>query len=191
MTSNAPGSTIQIISPVDGSVVAEREIAHAGTIDSAIGRARQAQVEWRSVSVTERSTLLVAFVDAMMAMSDQIVPELAWQMGRPVAYGAGELGGFEQRARHMIKIAEESLADVRPEPEAGFDRFIVREPLGLILVVAPWNYPFLTAVNSVVPALMAGNAVLLKHSSQTLLAGERFQQAADSAGLPDGLFQNL
>ncbi len=184
-------STIKIISPIDGSLFAEREIADSATIESTMAEARAAQADWRSVPVADRATILTAFVDAMMTMSDQIVPELAWQMGRPVAYGAGELAGFEQRARHMISIAATSLADVRPEPEAGFDRYIVREPLGLVLVVAPWNYPFLTAVNSVVPALMAGNAVVLKHSSQTLLVGERFQKAADRAGLPEGLFQNL
>ena len=55
-----------------------------------------------------------------------------------------------------------------------------------MLTVAPWNYPYLTAVNSVVPALMAGNAVILKHAAQTLLVGERFQQAMDRAGLPKG-----
>ncbi len=184
-------ATVKIISPVDDSVFAEREIANSKMIKSAIAGARMAQAEWRSVPVAKRAELLTALVDKMMAMSDEIVPELAWQMGRPVAYGAGELAGFEQRARHMIAIAEPSLADLRPEPEEGFDRFIVHEPLGLVLVVAPWNYPFLTAVNTVVPALMAGNAVLLKHSSQTLLVGERFQLAADRAGLPQGLFQNL
>jgi acyl-CoA reductase-like NAD-dependent aldehyde dehydrogenase len=112
-------------------------------------------------------------------------------MGRPVKYGRGELRGFEERARYMIGIAEETLRDIQPGNGGGIDRFIRREPLGTVFVIAPWNYPYLTAVNSVVPALMAGNAVILKHSAQTLLVGERFQQAFDRAGLPAGLFQNL
>ena len=182
---------MQIVSPVDGSVFAERSVADDTEIEAAVARARQAQAEWRSISVPQRATLVEALVDSMLAMAEEIVPELAWQMGRPVSSGGGELSGFEQRARHMISIASDALSDVRPEPLAGFDRYIVRDPLGLVLVVAPWNYPFLTAVNSIVPALMAGNAVLLKHSSQTLLAGERFQSAADNAGLPVGIFQNL
>ena len=66
---------------------------------------------------------------------------------------------------------------------------IKREPVGVVMVIAPWNYPYLTAINTIVPALMAGNAVLLKHASQTLLAGDRFQMAADRAGLPKGLFR--
>jgi acyl-CoA reductase-like NAD-dependent aldehyde dehydrogenase len=127
----------------------------------------------------------------MLAMTDDIVPELAWQMGRPIRYGAGELRGFEERARYMIGIAPEALAAVQPPAREGFERYIKREPLGLVMVIAPWNYPYLTAVNSVIPALMAGNAVLLKHASQTLLVGERFQLACDRAGLPSGLFRNL
>ena len=182
---------MQLVTPVNGSVLAERAITTDEGVRAAVARAREAQIVWRSISVGQRAPLVEAFVDAMLAMGEEIVPELAWQMGRPVSSGGGELSGFEQRARHMISIADEALSDVRPELQAGFDRFIVREPLGLVLVVAPWNYPFLTAVNSVVPALMAGNAVLLKHSSQTLLAGERFQMAADRAGLPAGLFHNL
>ena len=122
-------------------------------------------------------------------MGDEIPAELAWQMGRPVRYGAGELRGFAERARYMIDIAEAALAPLVPGPRQGFKRWIAREPLGLVLTIAPWNYPYLTAVNSVIPALMAGNAVLLKHSAQSLLVGERFQRAFD--GLPKGLFQNL
>ena len=120
----------------------------------------------------------------MLAMADEIVPELAWQMGRPGRYGRGELGGFEARARHMIEVAPTALADHVPSPLDGFRRFIRREPLGTVFVIAPWNYPYLTAVNSVIPALMAGNAVILKHAAQTLLVGERFQAAFDRADLP-------
>ncbi len=188
---DAASESVEIISPVDGSVFARRSTATDAELSTAIGEARRAQASWRGRSVADRSLVVGRFVDEMLAMADEIVPELAWQMGRPVAFGAGELRGFEERARHMIAIAEASLADIRPTPRAGFERFMVREPLGLVLVVAPWNYPFLTAVNSVVPALMAGNAVLLKHASQTLLVGERFQAAADRAGLPTGLFRHL
>ncbi len=183
--------TIRCISPVDGRIYAERPVAGEADIAAALERARHAQRAWRKLSVAERARLCSAAVDAMLAMRDEIVPELAWQMGRPVRYGAGELRGFEERARYMISIAESALAPVAPEPKEKFSRWISREPLGLVLVIAPWNYPYLTAVNTIVPALMAGNAVLLKHAAQTLLVGERFQKAFDDAGLPAGLFQNL
>jgi acyl-CoA reductase-like NAD-dependent aldehyde dehydrogenase len=124
-------------------------------------------------------------------MSDDIVPELAWQMGRPVRFGAGEVKGFAERARYMIGIADEALAPIDPGPKAGFKRAISREPQGIVFTIAPWNFPYMTAVNSVVPALMAGNAVVLKHAAQTLLVAERFQMAFDKAGLPEGCFQHL
>jgi acyl-CoA reductase-like NAD-dependent aldehyde dehydrogenase len=182
---------ITCISPIDGKEVARFPVASAGEIDAAVKAAKAAQAEWRKVPVAERAKLLSRFVDAMLAMKGEIGPELTRQMGRPIRYAAGELGGFEERARHMIAIADEALAPVRPAAKAGFTRYIRRDPMGLVLVVAPWNYPYLTAVNSVVPALMAGNAVILKHAAQTILVGKRFQMAADAAGLPKGLFRWL
>ena len=184
-------SIIRLISPVDGSLYAERPCTTSLALDGALAQAREAQRNWRLLSIEARATYCLKAVEAMLAMSDEIVPELAWQMGRPVRYGAGELRGFAERARYMIGIAGEALADVVPTPIDGFRRYIRREPLGTVLVVAPWNYPYLTAVNSVIPALMAGNAVMLKHASQTLLVGERFAEAFRRAGLPEGLFHNL
>ena len=190
-TADVNAEVARIISPIDGSVYAERPLATSAQIDTALSRARAAQPHWAHTSVEERGRVCRAAVAAMNAMTDEIVIELAWQMGRPVRYGAGELRGFTERALHMIDIAATALADIQVEPKDGFERFIQRVPLGLVFVVAPWNYPFLTAVNSIVPALMAGNAVVLKHATQTLLVGERFQQAFDAAGLPEGLFTNL
>lgn len=184
-------STIQLISPVDGRVYAERQYADAAQIEQALADASAAQAQWKRRPLSERAAYCSAAVDAMLAMKDEIVPELAWQMGRPVRFGAGELRGFEERARYMIAIAPEALAAVEPTPVAGFRRLIKREPLGTVLVIAPWNYPYLTAVNTIIPALMAGNAVILKHASQTLLVGERFAAAMVRAQLPPGLFQNL
>lgn len=182
---------VQLISPVDGRVYAEREVANAAQVEQALTAAASAQASWQRRSLSERAAFCTAAVDAMLSMQADIVPELAWQMGRPVRFGAGELRGFAERARHMIAIAPQVLDRVEPEPVAGFRRYIKREPLGTVLVVAPWNYPYLTAVNTIIPALMAGNSVILKHASQTLLVGERFAEAMRLAQLPQGLFHNL
>lgn len=182
---------IVCISPVDGRELVRRAAASPAEIEAAVAAARAAQAQWRRIPVAERGKILSRAVDAMLAMREAVAPELARQMGRPVRYGGGELNGFEERARYMIALAESALADIVPEPKPGFKRYIAREPVGLVLTVAPWNYPYLTAVNSVVPALMAGNAVILKHAAQTLLVGDRFQQAMDQAGLPKGLFRTL
>jgi len=182
---------ITCISPIDGSEVARLKTATPVEIEAAVAAAKTAPAAWKRVPVAERAAFLTRFVDAMLAMKDEIGPEITRMMGRPIRYAAGELNGFAERARHMISIAETALAPVKPEAKAGFTRYIRRDPVGLVLTVAPWNYPYLTAVNTVVPALMAGNAVILKHAAQTILTGKRFQMAADAAGLLKGLFQWL
>src|SRR5690242_4858955 len=182
---------IVCISPVDGREVARKRPASPAEITAALAAARKAQVQWAELSIAERAKFCSAAVDAMLAMRDDIAPELSWQMGRPIKYAGGELGGFEERARYMIALAGSALAPLEPTLKEGFKRYVRREPLGVVLTIAPWNYPYLTAANSVIPALMAGNAVLLKHAAQTILVGDRFQMAMDRAGLPKGLFQTL
>lgn len=183
--------TIKLISPVDGSLYVERPVAEDSAVNSIIERARTAQANWAKVPVAERGKLMLAFLEALVGMNDEIVPELAWMMGRPVRYG-GEMGGVRERVQYMVEIAEAALAPVMASnPKDGFRRYVKKEPLGVVLVIAPWNYPYLTAVNTIVPALMAGSAVILKHAAQTLLVGDRFTQAFEKAGLPKGLFQTV
>lgn len=179
---------LETISPVDGRVYVERELASARALDAKLAAAKGAQGGWRDSSRERRAELLSAFVDRVVADRERLADELTWQMGRPRRQTPGELAGFEDRARTMIRIGMDALDDLRLEPKVGFTRFIRREPLGLVLVLAPWNYPWLTAVNAVVPALMAGNAVILKHSDQTPLVAERMVEHARAAGLPEGLF---
>jgi acyl-CoA reductase-like NAD-dependent aldehyde dehydrogenase len=181
----------QTISPVDGSVYAERPFADRGRIDAVFDRAVAAQRDWAARSVAERAVFCNRFCDALLNHSDEIALELAWSMGRPVVQAPGEVRGCVERARFMVAAAEDGLAALDPGPKAGFRRYVKRVPLGVVFVIAPWNYPFLTAVNTIIPAIMAGNAVVLKHAAQTQLVAERFQQAFDEAGLPEGVFQFL
>jgi acyl-CoA reductase-like NAD-dependent aldehyde dehydrogenase len=182
--------TITCISPIDGSVYATREALSRGDADAAFARAKAAQVDWAARPLKERVALVQAGVAAIGAQNDDIVPELAWQMGRPVRYG-GEFGGFNERASYMAEIAEDALAPITVEDSNAFRRVIKRVPHGVVLVVAPWNYPYMTAINTVAPALIAGNAVVLKHASQTLLVGERMAAAFHDVGIPKDVFQNV
>jgi acyl-CoA reductase-like NAD-dependent aldehyde dehydrogenase len=182
---------MQVISPIDGSVVATRRLATAAEIAAATAKARAAQRAWRGVAVADRARVCAGFVAAMLAKKAEIATELTKQMGRPLRYTPFEVDRLAERARTMIDLAPAALADAAASPRSGFTRFIRREPLGVVLVVAPWNYPYLTAVNAVVPAILAGNAVILKHSSQTPLVAERFAEAFAAAGLPEGVFQAL
>jgi acyl-CoA reductase-like NAD-dependent aldehyde dehydrogenase len=185
-------TTIQkTITPIDGSVYVERALATDAQIQQALERARSAQALWRKTPLAQRAAVVTRFIDAFVAKKQAIAEEITWQMGRPIAQSPGEVRGFEERARYMAAIAAQALADLDAGPKEGFRRFVRREPLGVVLVLAPWNYPYLTAVNSVVPALMAGNAVVLKHSNQTPLCAERFAECFAEAGLPAGVFQYL
>jgi len=183
--------TQKTISPIDGSVLVERPRASEEEIAAALDKAGSAFRSWRRVPLDERARLLTAFVDAMTAKKSEIAQELTRQMGRPIRFTPGEVNGFEERARHMIAAAPASLADILLPEKPGFRRFIRREALGPVFVIAPWNYPFLCSVNAVVPALMAGNPVILKLSSQTPLVAERYTEAARAAGLPEGALQHL
>ena len=181
---------ITCISPIDGSVYAERTPLGASDAAAAVARARNAQAAWAARPLAERIALVQDGVARVGAMNDAIVPELAHQMGRPVRYG-GEFGGFNERATYMADIAQDALADLVIEDSDKFRRVIKRVPHGVVLVVAPWNYPYMTAINTVAPALIAGNAVMLKHASQTPLVGERMAEAFHAAGIPDDVFQNV
>ncbi len=181
----------QTISPIDGSVYVERPYATESEIDATLTRARIAQGDWKEFSIGERAHILRRFCEVLESHQTEIARELSWQMGRPIRYAPNEVRGTLERARHMIDIAPAALADLDAGPREHFRRFVRREPLGVVLTIAAWNYPYLIAVNSIVPALMAGNVVILKHSAQTPLCAERFAQCLRAAGLPHGAFQTL
>ena len=183
-------SLLKCISPIDGSVFAERTTLETPAARALVDRARAAQADWAARPLAQRIELVMAGVAAVGAMNDEIVPELAHMMGRPVRYG-GEFGGFNERASHMAAIAGEALADIAVGEDATFKRYIRRVPHGVVFVVAPWNYPYMTAINTVAPALIAGNTVVLKHATQTLLVGERMARAFHSAGVPEDVFLNV
>jgi acyl-CoA reductase-like NAD-dependent aldehyde dehydrogenase len=180
------------ISPVDGSIYVERELASPQQIESTLQRAAEMQAAWKQTPLHERAAICERMVQVMLEQTDAIAAEISWQMGRPIRYAPGEIArGFQERARHMIAIAPDALHDMATTPKDGFQRFIRREPVGVVLVLAPWNYPFLTSVNSIVPAIMAGNSVVIKHSNQTPLVAERYTEAFRAAGLPEGVVQHL
>ena len=183
-------TSLKCISPIDGSVYAERPLQSATQVSATLAKARQAQRDWARLPVSERVALVLKGIAELEAINSEVVPELAHMMGRPIRYG-GEIGGVKERSSYMGSIAETALADTVIEDSDKFLRYLAREPVGVVFVIAPWNYPYLTAVNTIAPALMAGNAVVLKHATQTLLAGERFKQAFERAGLPEGLFANI
>jgi len=184
-------SEIQLISPVDGTVYCERMYADDKEVGHILAAAKSMQIQWKAITLDERIAFCKKALRYFSNHKTDIAKEITWQMGRPIRYVEGEVTGLIERAEVMLALAPDQLASHRISGDSGFERYIQRDPLGTVFVIAPWNYPYLTAVNTIIPALVAGNTVVLKHSVQTLLCAERFQKAFDFAGLPQGVFQYL
>ncbi len=182
---------IKTISPIDNSVYVERTFATPDEISQALDTATTVQKKWKATPLAERKELCSKAVDAFVAKKDKIAKEICWQMGRPIRSAAGEVAGMAERSRTMIKLADQGLATMKLPEKEGFERWIQREAIGVVFVVAPWNYPYLTAINAIMPAILAGNTVILKHSAQTPLCAERLHEAFLAGGLPEGVFQYL
>ncbi len=182
--------TVDLISPIDGSVYLTREVLSRDAAFDAAKRAKAAQADWAARPVSERIALVRKAGQIIGQQKDRMATELAHQMGRPVRYG-GEYGGFDERLSYMAEVAEDALAPMQIEDSDAFRRVIKRVPWGVVLVVAPWNYPYMTAINTVAPALIAGNTVILKHAGQTLAVGDHLAEAFQTAGVPEDVFQNL
>lgn len=178
-------------SPIDNSVYVKRTLATQPEIDKALNLAAIAHRQWKKTTMSRRKELCLSMLDAFEQNRTEIAQQLCWMIGRPIQYAQLEIDAMVERARYMIDIAEQSLASITLPKTPGFRRYIKREPLGVVLVIAPWNYPYLTAINTIIPALISGNSVILKHSAQTPLCAEQLAKAFKLAGLPEGVFQYL
>lgn len=182
----------QVISPIDQSIYCERSFASPHTIEDALQKGQKVQNHWQKTPLNERIVYCQKALQYFLNNTEEIAEELTWQMGRPIRYTPFEIQkGFKERTEYMIKIAEASLCETLIEDSQTATRKIKKVPLGNILVLAPWNYPYLTSVNVIMPALLAGNTVILKHAQQTPLCAERYAAAFEYAGLPEGVFQYL
>ena len=182
---------LKTITPINNTTYVERDYANVQEIEKALENSKKVFLSWKQTPLNERKEILTKFVDSFLLNNKEIEEELCRQMGRPINQCGGEMRGFEERARYMIEKSEEALERIVSKKNDEFDNFITKDPLGTIFIIAPWNYPYNTSVNSIVPSLLAGNCILLKHSSQTPLCAEQLNKAAQSSGLPKGVFQFL
>ena len=182
---------LKTISPIDNSLYVERPYASSSEIENTLKLSEQSKLIWKNTSLDERKKLVSKFVECFLSNNKEIEEELCKQMGRPLSQCGGEMRGFEERAQYMIKNADRALQKVVSKNNDEFDNYILKEPLGLVFIIAPWNYPYNTSVNSIVPSLLAGNCIILKHSSQTPLCAEQLFKASEKAGIPKNVFQIL
>jgi len=182
---------LTIVNPYTGETAFTTPIIERNTVNAVVARARKAFGLWRFSTMAERQALCSKFVDIFGAQGEQHALDISLQMGKPLQQARGEVATTLTRARYMIEIADETLADEHLPEQEGFVRYIRHEPLGVVLDIAAWNYPLLIAVNVVVPAVLAGNAVIIKHSSKTPRCGEAFAEAFRAAGAPEDLVQHI
>lgn len=182
---------LSVYNPFTEEVAFSEPLLPAGEVDAVVARARKAFQAWGTQPIEVRKALCERFLEAFEARGEEIAAEVTLQMGKPLSQARNEVRGTLERARHMIDIAEATLKDEYLREKPGFMRYIRHEPLGVVLDIAAWNYPLLIAVNVVVPAVLAGNAVILKHSSKTPLCGRAFTRAFVQAGGPEHLVQDV
>jgi len=177
------------ITPIDNSVYIERPLSSDNEINDILDKSKRSFISWKNTSIDDRIIIINKFIDNLLNLNTEVSKEICWQIGRPITQCGNELRGFEERSRHMVEIAKESLQNIPARKNDEFDNYIYKSPLGVIFVMAPWNYPIITATNTIVPALLAGNSLLLKHSSQTPMCAELLSKAFENTGLPEGVFQ--
>jgi len=179
-------SPLPIRSPVDGQVHRTAQLLDAGEALRRLEQARAASRAVEALSIQQRVQVCERFLERFAEQLDESATDITLMMGKPLAQAKGEFGGMKARTMAMCGLAPAVLADESVSEMAGFERFIRHEPLGVVLDIAAWNYPLLVATNVIVPAFLAGNAVLVKHAPQTALVGAQFQRAFEAAGAPPG-----
>lgn len=198
--SSAPGvrgarAVLEVDDPFSGGVAARVELADEAAVDDVLDRAREGARAVAATSIEDRVALCLRAVEAMERDVDAIAAEISSMMGKPIRQAKNEMAGMAKRARTMCAIAPAALQDIVVAPtnadERALERRIVRTPLGVVFDLPAWNYPLLTAVNVVIPAVLAGNAVVLKHSPRSPLVGDRFARAFESIGAAPGVVQSL
>ncbi|EJP69489.1 aldehyde dehydrogenase [Beauveria bassiana ARSEF 2860] len=180
---------INTISPTTGEVVITRNGASSTDLDLLPKVATEAFQSFRKTTLKERQEIVKKFLQGLADREAELAEELTVQMGRPIAFTGKEITTAVKRGEYLLKISGEALQDTDGEAEKGFKRFIRKVPVGPVLVIFAWNYPYLILVNSLVPAILAGNSVILKPSPQTPTIVERVSEIFAAAGLPQGVLQ--
>ncbi len=180
-----------LINPANETLFRTLEATPESELEAILKRMRKAQQEWRDVPVEQRVTICRPFLDAFRAMKESVALDITRQMGKPLAQARREVDTMLDRAETMLRLAPPALQDDVLGPKPGFRRFIRHEPLGIVLDIPAWNYPLLIAVNVIVPALVAGNAVLIKHARLTPLCGDAFVEAFRKTDLPPDLIASV
>ena len=185
--SSAGSSIHQVINPATEEVVAEVELAGASETDAAIARAAVAYESWRAVAPADRGRLLRAFAAAVDADRDRLAALEVANAGHTIGNARWEAGNVRDVLEYYSAAPERNFG--RQIPVAGGIDITFKEPLGVVGVIVPWNFPMPIAGWALAPALAAGNTVVLKPAELTPLTAMRLGELALEAGIPAGVFQ--
>jgi acyl-CoA reductase-like NAD-dependent aldehyde dehydrogenase len=175
----------RVIEPATEAVLEDLPSAGVDEVDAAVSRARGAFAAWRATAPVERASRLYALADALTARREELATLEARNAGKPIADARGEMDMVAATFRYYAGAPERLLGDTIPV--AGGQAFTVREPLGVVGLIVPWNFPLTIASWKLAPALAAGNTVVLKPAELTPLTALRFAQLALEAGIPEGV----
>ncbi|KAK4130674.1 aldehyde dehydrogenase [Trichocladium antarcticum] len=180
---------ITTISPTTDDPILARNGISPQELEQLPDIATQAFDSWRTTKLQARQDIVQKALKILDERKEELATELTVQMGRPIAYTAKEVATAVKRAEYLVGISDEYLKDTPGQAEKGFKRFIRKVPVGPVLIIFAWNYPYLILVNALIPALLCGNSVILKPSPQTPTVVEQVAKAFTEAGLPSGVIQ--
>ena len=181
---------LKVVNLFDQKVMADLPFDQGKMLEKRIAGAREAYEHWRLLSLKDRARLVERGLKYFREHAEEIARDITLQMGKPLTQARGEVKTFFHRAEYMLSIAKETLSPEILPAKPGFHLRIEHAPLGVVYNIVPWNYPLLTAVNVVVPALLVGNTVLIKQSPLTPLIGRHFENAFEKVN-PPNLVTNL
>eukprot|EP01095_Lingulamoeba_sp_RSL-Kostka_P011157 TRINITY_DN416_c0_g1_i1.p1 TRINITY_DN416_c0_g1~~TRINITY_DN416_c0_g1_i1.p1 ORF type:complete len:782 (+),score=291.30 TRINITY_DN416_c0_g1_i1:960-3305(+) len=182
---------IELDNPYTGEIISEIPLIDKKQANLHIDNAKKAQLEWQSTTLEQRIDVCKSVMSYFEENRDTIATQITSQMGKPLQQAQNEINGMFERINKMIEFSHDALKPDEFVTDDGFFKQIVKEPVGVVLVIAPWNYPLLTAANSIFPAILAGNSVIIKHSARTPLCGNHFTNAFNAADVPKGLVNNI
>lgn len=185
------GGELVVDDPFTGEEAFRRAYTSPAEVERILDRAREGAKAAAATRVEDRVALCLRVTEALEREVEATAAEITAEMGKPLRQAIGEMAGMAKRARHMCAIAADALREVVVDGDPALERRIVRAPKGVVFAMPAWNYPLLTAVNVVIPAILAGNVVVLKHSPRSPSVGDRFAKAFRDAGAPLDLVQTL
>lgn len=177
--------------PTTGERFSSPPAHDAAATKQAVRDASRAQDAWRRASHADRAAVMRRLAQVLRRRSDDSALLMAREMGKPVVAGRAEIEKCASTCEYYADHAAHLLADRTVPFDDGTEAFVTHQPLGVILAVMPWNFPFWQVIRAAVPALLAGNAMLLKHASNVPGAALALEEAFTDAGLPEGLFRAL